>query len=292
MRVVEAAVVIGAGLILACHKEPVPWQALPEDTLAVVDLISEEEYCFPVQFLFESNPDSFDFPYEWVPFHDTLQLRFFPRAFQRKGLKVIKADTQLFFAPDTSCTALVWLQFRGELEVRCDSVTPKVQDSIYADYFVAKDTVIAKPLHGELFQRFLFRKSAQGWERAGVSGGVEVSSPEVAWAPRLNYLVLKLGERSDTIWPDTAHYGLRRFYQPDSFISASGRWLEVLGYDPADSLICFLWADSLRYDLKPISLPEGDHWFSFEVVPYRVFVYPDGEHRSLRWVIPVRILRG
>lgn len=290
MRAFKGVVLISFGVILACNHGEVVWQAEEEDTLAVLELVGEEAYGFPVELLSESGPLPFNFPYELVPFDDTLHQRFFPVRFQRKELRVVGADTLLMFAPDTSCTTQISIRFRGRVEIGCDSVTPLVRDSVYARHFEPGDTVIEKPLHGELFQRFLFRKSGKEWERVGVSGGVEVSSPEVAYAPRLDYLVLKLDEHPDTIWPDTVHYGLRRFYHPDSLLGCAPYVLiEVVGYSSPDTLLPFLWADSLRCDLEPVSFPKGDHWFSFEVVSPQVFVYPGGEYHSLRWAVPVRI---
>lgn len=284
---------ISLGAIIACDQGEGVWQAEEKDTLAVLELISKERHGFPVELLSEPKPLPFNFPYELVPFDDTLNQRFFPRGFQRRDLKLVRADTLLIFAPDTTCTTLIWVKFRGRVEIECDSATPLLRDSIYARHFTHKDTVIEKRLHGELFQWFLLRKRAGRWERVGVSGGVEISSPEVAAAPRLDYLLLKVGEDPDTIWPDTVHYGLRRFYHPDSFLGCPPHLpIEVVGYGSPDTLLPFIWANSLRRQPGPVNFPEGDHWFSFEVVPPRVFVYPGGEYRSLRWAVRLRIGGG
>jgi hypothetical protein len=293
------------------------WNGSREDSLAIQDSIRtmrsrpETYWLFNADYVLEKDFVSFTITDSAIKraLRDTFSEDFFPVAFQKVATEVDTVDS-LVFAKDSTCTVSLILKIKkGELRVRCDSVTPWKRDTIfgenlthiYANYFVAKETTLVKELHGESWRSAFFDYDtvSHGWQFKKISGGLQFSFPDLATAPFIYPSIIFAKKiTADTVYlrPDSLHHGIQWFYPVDSILTYKAGDTLTLGaytaYAYADS-VPFLWVDSTRSasNTRIFLTNPGFHMISFEIANAEPFISPKATavYRSILWGIPVLV---
>lgn len=292
MRVWIGIVVLG--IFIVCKNPEKVWQPTPADSAEVIDSLKTWEEVFKASSMIEREPIPFSFPYERIPFTDTLSQKFFPVSLYRIIEDTVEKDS-LVFNEDTTCTVVLFERFKGRVEIRCESLTPLLDSEpvpIYDSCFIYRDTTLKKPYHSESWYKLLFRynHSEDAWILEKVLGVREILSPDVSYSPEIDSLTLSYNSFERSISMDDAE----SFIPMDSIISLKpGSEIKILKASIDTPGVLFIGRDSLHYDYsytKGVSFsPKGFHNLLFEVVADSSLIYPDVEYKSILWAIPILI---
>lgn len=282
--------VILLGVLLSCNQPEEPWQPTYADSVEVKDSLDAWRAFLKASSMIEKEPIPFSFPYERIVFSDTLHQKFFPVSLYRV-IEDTTANDSLIFNEDTTCTVILFEGFKGKVRIECESLTPLLEGKpvpIYDSSFIYKDTTIEKVYHSESWQHAFFRYNPEdsAWVLEKISRVMEIVSPDVAYSPEIDWLLLSQNGSEDTLRKDG-------FIPIDSIIGPAK--IEIAQYRTSidSSGIFFIGEDSIHYDFsqkKDISFSsKGFHHLLFEMVLDSSLIYPDIEYRSILWAIPILV---
>ncbi len=285
---------VAIGIFMACKNPEQVWHPTPADSMEVMDSLKIWKEVFRASSIIEKKPIPFDFPYERIPFTDTLHQKFFPVSLYRIIEDTTERDS-LVFNEDTTCIAVLFEGFKGRVEIRCESLTPLLDSEpvpIYDSCFIYKDTTLRKPYHSESWYKLLFRynHNKDAWILEKVLGVREVSCPDVSYSPEIDSLNLSYNDSEKTISRDDAE----SFTPIDSIISLNpGDEVKILKASIDIPGVFLIGKDSLHYDYSytkgfPFS-SKGFHSLSLEVVVDSSLIYPDAEYKSILWALPLYV---
>lgn len=322
-------------LFLSCGNEPPPpfFAGSGKDSIAIKTLLEESE--FLKLYLFESSmfgAENYLVPVELkrgVYFDSLLKkdrpfMKFFPKGFGRK--KISERDSfNIIFIKDTTCHVYLIREFRDSLYILTDSVTPYIADSgYYANYFVSKETLIAKPFNAISWQVAYFEPvkkdtEEREWRLKKISGCQIIFAPDQEKAP-IFYRPFGVIVSSPTKTCTIFELEYQRTADPSCSLKFSNRrlfYVDEGDYESKDSLL-YLPMDSLKvscnYWLNPddsvytfvyykdknnnwqrilssqkFILPEGFNRFYVEGITYECLTHIKKEPRAIIWGIATRV---
>ena len=213
---------------------------------------------------------------------------------------------------ETTCTVTMAETIPGRLVIhawqKTDSVavdTIKVSENEYryltrySTTMDSCDTIIEKPLNGSTIEGCVLKKVGGVWQLWKMAGGGRFFAPGLEDAPPIGSFALKsANDRLDSVFlrPDTAHYGIQRFYSLDSqtLTYAVGDWVTAtIPYAYQNNGYDYLYFNGKRYEItdtvKFDSVSPGIHRLSLEHIPVAVLWEVDGYYNATVWGIPIRI---
>jgi hypothetical protein len=214
---------------------------------------------------------------------------------------------------ETTCTVTMAETIPGTLVMHAWKKTDYLRESLiivsptetlslpfYTDTMTPCDTNIEKPITGASIEGCVLKKVNGVWQLWKMAGGGRFYAPGPDDAPYIVHFSLKSADnRLDSVFlrPDTAHYGMQRFYTVDNQLLtyAVGDWVVPTGlftnmYDSYD----YLYFNGRRYEfgdtVKFDSVSSGNIYrLSLEHIPATVLWEVDGDYNATAWGIPIRI---